>query len=391
MSIESARNHAASLSDAWWLLLVVLALLAYLLIAVPEHLAASQGGDYPYYVQIAASPLNNDVPSPWRYRLLNPLLASAVIALGVPTHLAFLTWTAVFAFASCVLMRVYLQQLGTSVFGARAGTLLFAVTVGAYIPLRRYYGYTDALTNAFILLVLVATAARRYIATLVALAVGTVAKESLLLTLPFLARQWSRFAPWHRIALMLGVPVAIYLALRIIVAPDTSQSAPVALTLEAQFAYWETAMVHGPVRWLLWSFAYSFGPVWVLAALTIRRHLAFAGRMSLYALPVLVPLARTTDTERALMLLFPIVIPLAAAAMDACRGPQRVWIAALAVLCAWLAQLTFGWTPELRIGVVNAKDAAFAVLCLLPAAAVMACRQGPRLEPPVLTWDRSAR
>jgi hypothetical protein len=285
-------------------------------------------------------------------------------------------------------MRVYLQQLGLSLFASRSGALLFAASVGAYIPLRRYYGYTDALTNFFILLALILAAKRLHLATALALGVGTVAKESMLLLVPFLARRL--IVPpgsWWTAATVVAPPVAVFIALRLFVPPDPSGSAPVALTLSAQFDYWRTAMVHGAPRWVLWAFAYSLGPVWLLAAAAIRGNMPFIATMVLYAIPVLVPLTRTTDTERALMLLFPIAFPLAAHAIDRCDGNSRaLWITALAVACTWVAQLTFDWIPQQRVGPVNAKDVTFLLLCLAPAAAVLRCQWGNSQEHCALRW-----
>lgn len=382
---ETTAEHSW-LTDAGILALVVLGMVVFLLVAVPAHMAESQGGDYPYYVQIAQAPLDNTVPSPWRYRVLNPLLASLLTSAGVATDVAFLSLTALFATTSCVLMRVYLLQVGLSLFAARTGVLLFAVTAGAYIPLRRYYGYTDALTNTLILLVLVLTAARRHVATVLGLGVGTLAKESLLLMLPFLARRWHLATrSWVAVAAVLVAPAAVFLALRVIVPPDPSGS-PVALTLQAQFDYWQTAMVHGPVRWGLWALAYSFGPLWLVAAIGLRGHGAFVKSMVLYVLPLLVPLTRTTDTERALMLLFPLVIPLASAAIDRCRGHTiALPVAAVSVISAWVAQLTFDWGPQRLIGPVTAKDMAFTLLCFIPVAAVLACRRRSTIMPS-LRW-----
>jgi hypothetical protein len=280
-----------------------------------------------------------------------------------------------------------LRQLGLSRFGARSGAVLFAVTVGAFIPLRRYYGYSDALTNTLILLVLVLTAARRHLATVASLCVGTLAKESLLLLLPFLGRCWlAATGSWPRVAAVVAAPLAVFLLLRLTVPPDPSGASPVALTLQTQFDYWRTAMVHGPGRWVLWALAYSFGPVWLLAVLGIRGNLAFVRSMLLYALPVLVPLTRTTDTERALMLLFPLAIPLAASALDACRDHRLALpVAILAAICSWVAQLTFDWVPQARIGPATVKDIGFVLLSLLPAIAVFACASRQSTTPS-LRW-----
>lgn len=358
----------ALLAEGVVALFLLLGMLGCIFATVPGYLTQSTGGDYPYYVEIARHPLANSVPSPWRYRLLNPWLASQLMAAGVGTDEAFLTLTFTFALVSCVLMRLYLTQLGVSAPGARAGALLFAVSVGAWVPLRRYYGYTDALTNALTLGVLVLAQSGRAMATAVTLAIGTVAKESLLLLLPFVALQlFVRRLAWIAIAAVAVAPVLVYVAIHAIVPADASGSAPVALTWAAQVDYWRTAMVHGATRWILWAFAYSMGPVWLLAAVAVPRNWPFVRGSLLLLLPILVPLIRTTDSERALMLTFPVVIPLAAAALETWRGsPYATPIATLAIACTWLAQLTFDWADPMRLGPVNAKDIVFLTLCLAP-------------------------
>jgi hypothetical protein len=354
--------------DAALLVLVFGSLLLYLFTATPEFFSESQGGDYPYYVQIAQAPFDNAVPSPWRYRLLNPLLAALLQSVGISTDAAFLTLTCVFAFVSCVLMRVYLRQIGASPFAACAGMLLFAVSVGGFVPMRRYYGYTDALTNAFTLLILASAAAERYGVTVAALAVGTVAKESTLLLLPFLVVSlWIARARRVVLAALVLVPLLVFGALRWLVTPDGTGFAPVALTWEAQTEYWRAAMVHGVGRWVLWSFAYSLGPVWLLSAIGARRQWQFLTAQLLLLLPIVVPLLRTTDTERALMLAFPVAYPLAAFALDRWRDSRyRALVATCAMVCTWIAQLTFDWTQPMHFGPVNAKDLLFVSLCVLP-------------------------
>src|SRR5262245_24599666 len=103
---------------------------------VPDFLSRAHGGDYPYYVQMAGTPLTTAVPSPWRYRVLNPWLASLLAKTGIPLDVAFLLLTVVFAFASSMAMRSFLRRLSLSTFAADAGAVLFALSIGGYVPLR---------------------------------------------------------------------------------------------------------------------------------------------------------------------------------------------------------------------------------------------------------------
>jgi hypothetical protein len=352
--------------------------LAWMFATVPDFLSKAPGGDYPFYVEMAATPLTTTVPSPWRYRVLNPWLASLLVKSGLPVDVAFLLLTAVFAFASSMTMRLYLRRLSLSTFTANAGAVLFAISIGGYVPLRRYYGYTDALTNFLILIVLVSAITWRPVVTAALLGVGTLAKESLLLLLPFIGERGraARMA-WPRLAMVVAVPIAVFVLLRLIV--GMAGESPVALSWESQVAYWRTAMVHGAVRWLLWSIAYSMGPLWLLALLAVPRQWRFVGTALWLLLPLIAPLVRTTDTERALLLAFPVVLPLAVSLLDECRS-RAGQLTLIVVTCAAAlgGQLTFDWVSPPGLGFINAKDVVFATLCILPATLAVWLR-GPGL------------
>lgn len=362
--------------------------LTWMAATVPDFLSRAHGGDYPYYVQMAETPLTTAVPSPWRYRLLNPWLASLLARGGLSIDVAFLSLTAIFAFASSLAMRSFLRRLSLSPFAAGAGAILFAASIGGYVPLRRYYGYTDALTNFLMLLVLIAATAWRPAAIAALLGVSTVAKESLLLLLPFVVQRLRAAAvSWARVAAIVVAPLAVFVGLRLTV--GSAGESPLALAWETQVAYWRTAMVHGAARWMLWSFAYSMGPLWLLAALAAPRHPRFVVVGLWLIVPLIAPIVRTTDTERALLLAFPVVLPLAISLIDECRtrGAQ-VALAAIVCVASLAGQWTFEWADPPRIGPINAKDLVFAALCLAPAATALICRRpGARAT---LAWPASA-
>jgi hypothetical protein len=346
--------------------------LAWMFATVPDFLSRAHGGDYPYYVQMAETPLTTAVPSPWRYRVLNPWLASIVARTGISIDVAFLLLTVAFAFASSMAMRSFLRRLSLSPFAADAGAILFALSIGGYVPLRRYYGYTDALMNYLILVVLIAALIGRPLITAALLVFGSFAKESLLLLLPFvILRERALARPWHQIAIMAIAPMAAFAFLRWIV--GSNGDASVALSWDAQVAYWETAMVHGVVRWILWSIAYSMGPIWLVAVLAARRHWRFLAAGLWLLIPLIAPIIRTTDTERALLLAFPVIFPLAVSVFDECRTTsERRLLATVTCVAALGGQLTFDWVPTPLIGGISAKDLVFLTLFMLP---VMVARQ----------------
>lgn len=389
----SAPARGTAVGDVWADAAIVFALLAaeaaFLVAFIPGYFDTAAGGDYPYYARMAASLEDPSVPSPWRFRVLNPLLARGLMAFGLSAHAAFFTLTFLFALASSVLMSVFLRQLALSPRAARVGAVLFAASVGGYTPLRRYFGYPDAIANFLLLAALVSLAAGRRGWLAASLGVGALAKENALLLLPFL---FVRVRAWAAPIVSSGVlaaPVVVWILLRVtLAAPDGGAS--LALSVEAQLAYWREAMVHGVVRWILWAVAYSMGPLWPIAAVAALRNRRFVAGFALYILVLVLPLVRTTDTERALMLLFPLVLPLVAWAIDD-SGRHGRRVALLTLACTLAAQLTYEWSPAWRPGPVNAKDLTFAALALAPAVAAVRWRGSARAAPlgwPPVRWRR---
>jgi len=388
-SVETASGHRTVLLDAAVLLAFLFSEVAYLVRFVPDYVARGHGGDYPLYVQMAEALLVNSVRSPWKFRLLNPLLASIPIRLGTSPEIAFLIVCFASAFGACLLMAMYLRQLALSEWSARAGALLFAASVGGLIPLRRYYGYPDATTNLVILAVLICAASQRAIATAISLGLAALAKESALLLLPFLALRMKVPTVWWRRAAVLGVPVIVFVLLHTLISSsDPPGSSPLGFTISEQFRYWDTAMVHGAGRWVLWAFAYSMGPLWLIAWLSGARNPLFIKSFAPFLLVLGVPLLRTTDTERVLMLCFPVVFPLVGRALDECGNSRRRSVVAVVTgICTLGAQLTFDWAPKATQFGVNPKDFVFLSLCVIPVGLVFVCRSmAPTLIAAPLDW-----
>jgi len=357
---------------------------------VPDYFTMARGGDWGHYRMMAVSLVSNDAASPWKYRLLNPLLAGLLIRAGASPPVAFFALTCTFAMASCVMMGVFLRQLSLSPFAARVGAMLFAVSVGGYAPLRRVYTYPDALTNFLLLAVLWTVVAGRWQAMAAALACAAFAKENVLLLLPFLAVRMRAWRAPPAAGAVLLVPVIIWIALRIWLTSPGAE-APLAFSVEELQTYWKTAMVHGVVRWMLWAFAYSMGPLWLVALAAIPANRSFAAGFVLYAAALVAPLLFTTDTERVLMLLFPLVFPLVAWSLDDGEHTRARVAATITVFCTLAAQMTFDWASTLRLGIVNAKDLAFLTLCIVPLAATWPqIRAAARTRRP-LEWSEARR
>ena len=81
-------------------------------------------------------------------------------------------------------------------------------------------------------------------------------------------------------------------------------------------------MSKGPVRWVLGALAFSLGPLWLMALLGIRGNRLFILKTLPYTILIFLPLAFTADTERALCMYAPIVIPLAMCPLQA-AAPDR--------------------------------------------------------------------
>jgi hypothetical protein len=337
---------------------ILLALSLGALNHMSPHFRSSGGGDYLQYAMMVGSPLHNEAAAPWRYRPFLPALAGIAADSGMPLPRAFLLVSSLAAFASCIVFGYFVKRIGFSHGTAVLGTCLFAVSCGGFAAIRGY-GYPDALANLFLSL-----SGRPLVAAAFA-TVGVFAKESLLLTVPtivFLNRGARRFPG---LAVVVICPVAAYLVIRNLIPGGQGHSFFSIENVHMVTGYWESAMRHGAMRWCLWSLAYSLGPLWLLAAVNIRAGAGYLWHLSFYVPAVVLPLVLTTDTERALCLLFPATIPVALCGFERFRHRPRVFwtVSLVTVVCVFASSCTFFCTSRWKYATV--------VLCFVAPLVVL--------------------
>lgn len=323
---------------------------------------ANGGGDYHQYSQMTRTPLNNTAAAPWCYRPLLPALAGGVARLGLPLPRAFLVVSALAALLSCVAFACLVRNLGFSPSGAILGGCLFAASCGGFGAIQ-HYGYPDALTNLFLVLSFSLLYSGRPVGAAMVIAVGVVAKESLLLVVPaviFLSRKARR--PVSAATLIL-CPLLAYVTLRVVIPGGQGQSFFSASNMDGVAQYWKSSMRHGEIRWCLWALTYSLGPLWLLAALNGRAGRKHLWHLSAYLIMLVLPLALTTDTNRALCLAFPAVIPVALCGWERFRHSRRTYwtMGVVTITATFVCASTYYWTSMWKYVFVP-------LLCVLPAA-----------------------
>ena len=270
---------------------------------------------------MAETPLTTTVPSPWRYRLLNPWLASLLSRRALDRRRLSHAHD-VFAFASSLAMRTFLRRLSLSPFAAGAGASSSPRRSAAMCrsALLRLHRRADQLPDAARP---DAATAWRPAVTAALLGVGTIAKESLLLLLPFVVER-ARAAAVDVDANRDGGAGAAgrVRVLRLIV--GTAGESPLALNWETQVAYWRTAMVHGAAAGFCGRSRTRWARCGCWRHWPRRGTWRFLGIGLWLIVPLIAPIVRTTDTERALLLAFPVVLPLAISLSTnaATRGAQ---------------------------------------------------------------------
>lgn len=345
-------------------LLLVSASLAFLYATLPDYFAYAAGGDSHEYARLAVSLGDCASPPPWKYRILFPALAGAVHQLGVPLPIAFLCVTWVAACLGCILCVRFLAALGFSAFSSAAGAALFAATCGGLLSMRGYM-MPDTLTYVFALGALICIVAGRPYRAMWIVSLAVLAKESALMILPTAFVFNRSIRSWRGLLGMCALPLSVYAMVRVLLPAGQGFNYFSAENVGNVAAYWRGAMAHGAPRWILGELCYSLGPLWLLAAVYAPDAKQFLKLMVLYAIPLVLPLFLTADTDRALALFFPIVIPLAVCGVESLRRVDArratAWAVAL-VLAAFVAQ-------SLHYVVSAWKYPVAAAACLLPGLA----------------------
>jgi hypothetical protein len=284
-------------------------------------------GDGGFYVRMARDP-GTFVDPPWGYRILMPWL---VAALPGSTELGFAAVTVVTVSAAAALLFALVRRtLGaTPAWWSVAFFLVSGATAGA---LGNPY-LVDPLAFLFVIAGFLLAFTRHWIWLALLLAVGVLAKETVLFVVgvALLVGLWTvpRARLWQ-LAAVIAAPVAVYLLLH---------KTPLVFSHRWEHSYLgevrriipyerrQVGLVRAPVQAVL----YSFGPLWV-ALVAGYKHLERRWRLS--TLPwlalVLSGLAVGEDWPRLLGYAFPVVI--AAAVSLPLSHARRVLIAATMLL-----------------------------------------------------------
>ena len=308
----------------FWTILVMLVSVALAWQFIPDYFSPeAAGGDYHRYETMMVQLWPNQTMPPWRYRIMYPLLARIPHAMGASNPVSFFWVTMAACFASCLVFRRFLLLLGFGKEAALIGLLVFAATAGVVIPARQY-SYPDALMNLFTLIILVYILEKRILAIAVTMTLAVFAKDSIVMLLPLVFVWVPRSRQLKNIILLLVPPAIVFIALRLIFYTEVLHSYFSADNISILLGYWQIEMSKGPVRWVLGALAFSLGPLWLMAFLGIRGNRLFILKTLPYTILIFLPLAFTADTERALCMYAPIVIPLAMCPLQAAAQDRKL-------------------------------------------------------------------
>ena len=294
-------------------------------------------------------------PAPFGYRVFAPAI---VASLPLAPESGFFLLTYLASGACLLVTRRLLRALG---IGANAALATVAL-LGVSYPIAFYlgnWGLIDPLANLFALCALTAVVERRWVVAGIALALGCLAKETVLLLLPLCLGQ-AATAPGsaHRRAartlVLAAAPLAVFLALHAAVTPVNSPGS----TLHVASVAGLLGRPHTVLSYNTTGFGLAarvgrevvraFGFFWVVGALgvvllPVRLRLA-CGCLLLMAVGLCLVAA---DWSRMLAWAYPAVFVPVACFVEAAWGKGRrataglVALGALAVVQAYLALLAY--------------------------------------------------
>jgi hypothetical protein len=319
----------------------------------PDHPWWSFPGDHHIYLFMADHPVGDLHVAPWGWRILEPglvglLPGSARFGFRVVCLLSLCMATAC-AYRIC-------RRLGFDVRLASAGMLLFVSLSFATKYVMFDFWLTDPLAFAFVALAVLFAIERRPVAFAICLAVGVLAKESVIFAAPLLytfgaERPLDRRALW-RVATATAPALLVLMAVRLAIPAWNGQ--PYALGLPGPIAanartvpdYSALAVARevlarraADITSTLTHAVSAFGLlVGVLPFLGGRRARSLALRFSPFLVLVALQLVFAFNTQRLLVLAFPAVVPLALCGLQALRE-RGVPDVALLGTCAVFAAL----------------------------------------------------
>ena len=304
------------------------------------------GSDGTRYIQMAMGEFY-DVPSPFKYRILLPFIASLFHNPMSVFHIV----TFLSEICAGFFLYLYLRKLKYSHLFSIIGIVLFYFSFnGAYYS---WYPYlTDPLNLFFVILCFYFIILKNDFAYMIALLIGVLNRETLILTIiPFFFSRIMANNYKETFIHSITVSIPAIIALLIVhfpgVLPPTNTSIQHSYLSTISF-YFNKAFVSGelfksgigPIFSNIFS---SWGLLWILAVFGWYESPKFLKYSTIYALFLLAMVF--WDAERMLIPLFPIIIPMALTALSNIKShAQRKWLFPCILMFIFLAQ--FFWAFE---------------------------------------------
>lgn len=354
-------------------------------VAIYWNASLAHFNDARYYVSMAEHPFRFTV-SPWGFRILTPML---VWLIHVPAVYGFAVVNVLSLAATAAMLYLYLLEFYTPRV-ATFGLGLFAISPAVLIELK-WVVDVDAFFFAMVMLAFLALARRQWTLLGVAMVLGVLDKETMLfvvLPLAVVGYIEYRFRPGKRWVGIVGLPILAYLVLHytpIVFRPVPGSYDYLSLG-NLRFVLHEQQQLAAGGAWysFFWSMVDTFGALWILAILMLRRAHHQIRHTAVFLVPVLGSVLLADNWSRVLALGFVVVIPLVCAA-----GLERPFAAAVLML---------SYDAMVSLGVKNLSGHATypveipLLVAAIGAAFVMArARVAPRVAPRVLAAASDGR
>ncbi len=268
--------------------LIIIASLAFGITHV-QHYEPETGSDAVHYFFMSENPSNmSDVKPPFKYRVLTPLLVSAIkSATNLPTWRAFYVLNYFALFFSSVILYLFLRRLKFNEVLSLIGVSIF---LSNYIIVGLSVFLVDPLFFLFYIAGIYFILKKKFRYTLLCLIVGIFNKETILLLIPYYLV--IRFSPYIAYTLF-SIFIPYFLWFRKYVA----------------YTSYLEELITNPIRKIIYA-ATSFSLLWILAPFGYKNANPFI-KKSVFFLPFVFSLwLLATNLDRMTFLSFPVLIPL---------------------------------------------------------------------------------
>lgn len=291
MHYETKQYHILPLVVA----LIIAAFFVWNYAGLKTDFADHQGGHH--FQQMLQG---NSVPSPYCYRVLVPILSFASVAMAY-------FWMALGLGLSGWGLYLLTKELGGDDFAGWVAMLLFMLWPDICFQSMFWFVVPDPFAYAGLIFATLWGLRREWLLATLAITVGVISREVVLLAIPFLFLMAPR-KQWRQLFLLVLIPIVTWLLLIINITP----SAPVIQGedtlnildrfiairkiraggyLESWSWLWKSFMVIGP----LWLFGYQLlkdkRVLWFMIACSLVFISGDTVRMILYGVPAIIPVA----------------------------------------------------------------------------------------------------